>query len=96
MARRIQDPVRLCVRCSEAESVSGFLTAARAGTLELVCQRCFYLGEIAVQSSLLPQSDETREVLLEGLRTLYELTRSRLLEIESERLAEALSREDRR
>ena len=96
MARRAQDPVRLCVRCSEADSVSGFLTSARAGTLELVCPRCFYLGEMAVQSVLLPHNDETRGVLLEGLRTLYELTRSRLLEIESEKLAEALSREDQR
>ena len=95
MARRTAEPVCLCIRCSEAEGVSGFLTGARAGTLELVCPRCFYLGEIAVQSALLPQSDATREVLLEGLQTLYELIRSKLWEIESERLAEALAREDR-
>ena len=95
MARKTAEPVRLCICCSDAEGVSGSLTGARVGSLELVCPMCFYLGEIEVQSSLLPQSDATREVLLEGLQTLYELIRSRLLEIESERLAEALSREDR-
>ena len=87
--------MRLCIRCSEAEGVSGFLTGARAGALELVCPRCFYFGEIGEQSSLLPLSDAARELLLGGLRTLYELIMSRLWEIESERLAEALSRGDR-
>ena len=95
MARRAAEPVRMCIRCSEVEGVSSFLTGARAGTRELVCPRCFYLGDIAVLSSLLPQSDATREVLLEGLQTLYELIRSRLLGIESERLAEVSSREGR-
>ena len=67
MARRAAELVRMCIRCSGVEGVSSFLTGARADTLELLCPRCFYLGDIAVQSALLPQSDATREVLLEGL-----------------------------
>ena len=83
-------PVRLCLRCSEAESDSDLFTLAHAGQLEAVCARCFYLAEIASLTSQLESNDVTRLVVEESLRQIYEWLRDRLNERASEELGRVL------
>ena len=78
------EAARVCVQCGETETNEGLVVCAREGTLLLVCARCFYLRELNVLTSHLPAQDSTRGVLNDGLRTLYELVKTRVEEIVAE------------
>ena len=82
-------PTVLCLRCGECEGEQGFVQLARSGALEQVCQRCFLIAEVDALTRSLPPADGTRELVEEGLRTLYEVVRDRQLELAEQNLRDA-------
>ena len=73
--------VLLCGRCGEAVAPGELVTLASQGVLAAVCQRCFLLEQIGSLAGSLPRGDATRDLVEEGLRTLYEIVLSRAQEV---------------
>jgi hypothetical protein len=74
-------PVLLCCRCGEPEGGQGFVQLAVRGSLAEVCHRCFLLEELGQLTSSLPPGDVTRDLVEEGLQTLYDVARARHAEL---------------
>ncbi len=70
-----------CLACGEGVDPVGLVSSAREGNLEQVCPRCFYLRELDGLTRTLPATDSTRQLVEGGLRTLYEVVRSRATEV---------------
>ncbi len=70
-----------CLACGESADPGVLVSSARAGSLEQVCPRCFYLRELDGLTRALPTSDSTRLLVEEGLRTLFEVVRTRATEV---------------
>ncbi len=78
-----------CLACGESGDPSTLVSSAREGSLEQVCPRCFYLRELDGLTRALPSTDSTRQLVEEGLRTLYEEVRTRATEVAEAGLGDA-------
>ncbi len=70
-----------CLACGEGAGAGVLVSSARGGSLEQVCPRCFYLRELDGLTQTLPAGDSVRQLIEEGLRTLYEVVRTRATEV---------------
>ena len=73
--------VPVCGLCLRHQGCDKLVQCASEGSLLSVCLRCFYLRQISELSGTLSLRDVTLEALEDGLRTLYELVRSRAEEV---------------
>ena len=85
-------PVLLCGRCGETAAAGELVTLASHGVLASVCQRCFLLEQIGSLAGSLPRGDETRDLVEEGLRTLYDIVLARAQEVAEQSSRHASSR----
>ena len=71
----------ICFQCQEPSERGDLVSSARNGSLESVCERCFLLREISALCVDLGPREPAREIVLEGIRTLYEVLRTRTEEL---------------
>ena len=82
-------PVAVCGLCLVPADREGLVQCAAEGSLLSVCRRCFLLKQIGELSAGLPQDDAAVAAVEDGLRTLYDLVRSRAEEVILERFRDA-------
>ena len=73
--------VPICARCGAQSPTGDLLNLAVRGELVGVCQRCFFLEQIGDLTAALPIGDPCRDLVEEGLRTIYEVVTSRSREL---------------
>ena len=81
--------VLVCGLCLLPQGTDELVQCASEGSLLSVCPRCFYLRQIGELSASLPRGDATVAAVEDGLKTLYDLVRSRAEEIVVRQLSDA-------
>ncbi len=74
-------PALLCCRCGKPGGGRGLVQLAVRGTLAEVCHGCFLLEELGLLTSTLRPGDVVRDLVEEGLQTLYDVARARHAEL---------------
>ena len=72
--------VAICCRCQSA-SDGPLVQLASGGSLLAVCEPCFLLHQLGELTAQLPAGDSSRLIVVEGLRTLYEVALARCQEL---------------
>ena len=71
----------ICSSCRQRHPLA-LVSRPSGGNLELVCRECFFVAELRQLLWALPSGDPARQIASDGLETIYQLMRERLLERE--------------
>ena len=71
----------ICSSCRQRRPLA-LVSRASGDNLELVCRECFFVAELRSLLWVLPSDDLARRIASDGLETIYQLLRERVLERE--------------